>query len=160
MAAAKYASEVEQVLLGGLGGLLLLLLLLLHLREASSWHRLSRVHLLRVGEQFERVLSRQPHLLICLHAHAHSHAWLLAHHRLELVAGHRLEAAGLRLLLLLASRERIPLVLLREVGLTHQLAKRVSARHILRLELASWVLSPKLLLLNWLTLSTTCVEAV
>ena len=69
--------------------------LLLNCAKASSWHRLSRILLLRLSEKIKWVLSRWPLGLISLHTHSTCHS---SHaHRLLLL----LELLLLELLLLL-----------------------------------------------------------
>ena len=127
--------------------------LLLNGAEASSWHRLSSILLLRLSEEIERVLSRRPLGLISLHTHSasrssHAHRLLLellllelrmlllhaAHaHWLEL-SHHWLEATSLGGW----SIERITVLLLCHAATTlgHQLAEGVGARQVaLSLEL-------------------------
>lgn len=69
--------------------------LLLNGAKASSWHRLSRILLLRLSEKIKWILSRWPLRLISLHTHSTCHS---SHtHRLLLL----LELLLLELLLLL-----------------------------------------------------------
>ena len=128
---------------------------LLNGAEASSWHRLSSILLMRLSEEIERVLSRWPLRLISLHTHSASHSshahrllllllellllelWLLLHathaHWLEL-SHHWLETTSLGGW----SVERITVLLMCHAvtALVHQLAEWVSARQVaLRLEL-------------------------
>ena len=134
-----------------------LLRLLLNGAEASSWHRLSSILLMRLSEEIERVLSRWSLRLISLHTHSASHSshahrllllllllellllelWLLLHathaHWLEL-SHHWLETTSLGGW----SVERITVLLMCHAvtALVQQLAEGVSARQVaLRLEL-------------------------